>query len=535
MTARLFDTYVMVDWSAASSPTVGRDSIWIGMSNDGATTVENIATRHAAIDRLREICADTLAAARRILIGFDFPFGYPTGVAKTLTGDPQALSLWSWLAKKIEDAPDNANNRYAIADEINRLFYNGTGPFWGRPENWPYLDIPTKASARTGVGHPPERRLADKTAKGAKTVWQLAYAGSVGSQVLLGIPSVHRLRYDSALIDHARIWPFETGLTTPSAPIVFAEIYPSLIPPDPSEEIKDAGQVRAVADWLAGLDRDEALAPLFAGPPDATAAERRHIATEEAWILGLESPAVRAVTPTRTLSSAPVPALSQGEDRRSAGRAYPNPLRYERDPAEIYRKSFAIVRAEAKLDHLPEDLHPIAIRLIHACGMPDIANRLAWSPDIATNARRVLARGAPVLCDCEAVAAMIIRDRLPAENPVLCTLNDHRTPDRAKEIGNTRSAAAVEFWADDLEEAVVAIGNAPTALFHLLELLDQGGHRPAAILGFPVGFVGAAESKAELAANPRGVPFLTLRGRRGGSAMAAAAVNALAAGLETPL
>lgn len=205
-------------------------------------------------------------------------------------------------------------------------------------------------------------------------------------------------------------------------------------------------------------------------------------------------------------------------------------LRYERDPAEIYRQSFATVRAEARLDHLPADLHDTAVRLVHACGMPEITARLAWSADVAGSAKQALAAGAPVLCDCEAVAAMVIRKSLPAENDVVCTLNDTSVPDRASAIGNTRSAAAVELWTDQLEGAVVSIGNAPTALFHLLELLDQGAPRPAAILGFPVGFVGAAESKAELVSNPRGTPYLTLRGRRGGSAMAAAAVNALATG-----
>jgi len=209
-------------------------------------------------------------------------------------------------------------------------------------------------------------------------------------------------------------------------------------------------------------------------------------------------------------------------------------LKYERDPAEIYRQSFATVRQEARLDHIPDNLHPAAIRLIHACGMPDITARLAWSDDVVDEAQRVLSAGGPILCDCEAVAAMIVRQHLPAGNKVLCTLRQEGVPTRAKEIGNTRSAAAVELWYEHLEGAVVAIGNAPTALFHLLELVDQGWPRPAAVLGFPVGFVGAAESKAELATNPRGVPFLTLRGRRGGSAMAAAAVNALVAGLTTP-
>ncbi|MEM7177574.1 MAG: precorrin-8X methylmutase [Pseudomonadota bacterium] len=208
-------------------------------------------------------------------------------------------------------------------------------------------------------------------------------------------------------------------------------------------------------------------------------------------------------------------------------------LRYERNPAAIYRQSFAIVREEAELDHLPDDLTEVAIRLVHACGMPEITARLAWSDDVVASGRAALAAGAPVLCDCEAVASMVIRGRLQRGNPVICTLNDPGVRERAGDTGTTRSAAAVELWQAHLAGAVVAIGNAPTALFRLLELLDEGAPPPAAILGFPVGFVGAAESKAELAARPR-APFLTLRGRRGGSALGAAAVNALAAGLGTP-
>ena len=212
----------------------------------------------------------------------------------------------------------------------------------------------------------------------------------------------------------------------------------------------------------------------------------------------------------------------------------PGGLRYERDPHEIYRQSFATVRAEARLDHLPADLQDVAIRLVHSCGMTDVPNRLAWSDGVAASARAALASGAPILCDCEMVASGIVRTRLTAKNPVICTLNDPATPLLAQTLGNTRSAAAVEQWRDHIDNSIAVIGNAPTALFHLLELLDNNWPKPAAIVGFPVGFVGAAESKAELAANPRGVPFLTLRGRRGGSAMASAVVNALAAGLEAP-
>ena len=204
---------------------------------------------------------------------------------------------------------------------------------------------------------------------------------------------------------------------------------------------------------------------------------------------------------------------------------------YEKDPSAIYAQSFATVRDEARLERFAPAMQPLITRLIHACGMIEVADRLAFSQGAADAGRAALAAGAPVLCDCEMVGAGIIRRYLPADNEVIVTLNDPAVPALAQQVGNTRSAAAVELWRDRIEGAVVAIGNAPTALFHLLELLDAGWPKPAIILGFPVGFVGAAESKAELAANPRGCNYVALRGRRGGSAMASAAVNALAAGL----
>lgn len=204
---------------------------------------------------------------------------------------------------------------------------------------------------------------------------------------------------------------------------------------------------------------------------------------------------------------------------------------YETNPKSIYAQSFATVRAEARLDRFSPAMQPLITRLIHACGMIEIADRLAFSSQAAQAGHNALKSGAPVLCDCEMVGAGIIRRYLPADNDVIVTLNDPSVPDRAAQIGNTRSAAAVELWKDHIAGAVVAVGNAPTALFHLLELLDAGWPKPAVILGFPVGFIGAAESKAELSANPRGCDFVALRGRRGGSAMASAAVNALAAGL----
>jgi precorrin-8X/cobalt-precorrin-8 methylmutase len=203
-------------------------------------------------------------------------------------------------------------------------------------------------------------------------------------------------------------------------------------------------------------------------------------------------------------------------------------LDYIRDGQAIYRASFATIRAETNLAAIPADLEKLAVRVIHACGMTDVIDDLVFSPDAGTAGRAALLQGAPLLCDARMVAEGITRARLPADNRVICTLNDPSVPERAKAMGNTRSAAALELWQPHLEGSIVVIGNAPTALFHLLDMLDAGAPKPALILGFPVGFIGAAESKAMLAANSRGVPFVALRGRRGGSAMAAAAVNALA-------
>jgi precorrin-8X/cobalt-precorrin-8 methylmutase len=204
---------------------------------------------------------------------------------------------------------------------------------------------------------------------------------------------------------------------------------------------------------------------------------------------------------------------------------------YIRDGAEIYRNSFAIIRAEADLSRFKEMEEKVAVRIIHACGMTDIASDIEMSPTFAAIARAALLRGAPILCDAKMVAQGITRNRLPKANSVICTLDDPAVARLATEIGNTRSATALELWRPHLEGAVVAIGNAPTSLFRLLEMLDESGPVPAAIIGVPVGFVGAAESKEALRMQAR-VPFLVVRGRRGGSAMAVAAINALASERE---
>ncbi len=201
---------------------------------------------------------------------------------------------------------------------------------------------------------------------------------------------------------------------------------------------------------------------------------------------------------------------------------------YLRDGTAIYERSFAIIRAEADLSRFSAEEADVAVRMIHACGQVDVAQHIVFGGDLVAAARAALGAGAPVLCDSEMVAQGITRARLPSRNEVICTLNDPRTATLAEKNGTTRSAAALDLWLDRLGGVVVAIGNAPTALFRLLELIEAGAPKPAAILGIPVGFVGAAESKEALAQDPRGVPFLIVRGRIGGSAMTAAAVNAIA-------
>jgi precorrin-8X/cobalt-precorrin-8 methylmutase len=201
---------------------------------------------------------------------------------------------------------------------------------------------------------------------------------------------------------------------------------------------------------------------------------------------------------------------------------------YLRDGAAIYERSFAIIRAETDLSRFSADEAEIAVRMIHACGVVEAARNIVFGANFVAAARSALAAGAPILCDAEMVAHGVTRARLPANNDVICALRDPRVPALAEKLGTTRSAAALDLWSDRLAGAVVAIGNAPTALFRLLDLIEAGAPKPAAILGIPVGFVGAAEAKEALAACSRDLPFLTVRGRMGGSAMTAAAVNALA-------
>jgi precorrin-8X/cobalt-precorrin-8 methylmutase len=521
MTAPIFDAYVMVDWSAASTPRTGADSIWIHLrEGEGGEVRErywNPPTRTGAMALLGDILSDLVARDRVVLVGFDFAFGYPAGFAAHLhRRHADWRAVWRELANRIEDDANNANNRFRIAAELNERISGEGFPFWSCPEAAVGPTLATTKLRKSDEASLAAFRLTERAGAGPKSVWQLFGAGSVGSQTLLGIAHLERLRRHPWLEDRVRVWPFETGLLTMERPttdgwrVLLAEVYPSMLPDQPDEGgVKDQRQVRRLARHFARLDRQGRLGPLFAGPAGATAEERARIEQEEGWILGIGAP----------LACEPKLVPDGGYD-------------YVREPEEIYRRSFATIRAEADVSCLPADLETVAVRLIHAAGDPAIVADLRCSEAAVAAGRAALARGASILVDTEMVAAGIIRRLLPAENPVVCTLAAPGVPERAKQRATTRSAAAVDEWGPALGNAVVAIGNAPTALFRLLELIDAGAPRPAVILGFPVGFVGAAESKEALIAHPAGVPYITLRGRRGGSAFAAAAVNALAGMVE---
>ena len=502
----LFDFYVVVDWSAAATPKLGADSIWVAALRRRSREVEtalleNLATRRDAAAVLRGCFIGALARGERVLAGFDFPFAYPAGLAKRLRlGGAPWRAIWDELARLLVDGPDNANNRFAVAAELNRRLTGEAYPFWGCPAGAAGRFLQSKHHRRHSTDGFPEHRLVDRRMRGPQPGWKLAGTGSAGGQALAGIPVLRALRDDPALREQIRVWPFETGLAAPKgqrhAHVVMAEIYPSLVPaPRAAGEVKDSAQVRHVAAHFATLDARGALAALLAGDPSLSKAERRLVEREEGWVLGVAGDVVRRA---------------------------PTKLRYLKDPAAIYRRSFALIRRQVNLKSIPRGLHPLALRLVHANGEPESLKDLRWSEDAVERARAAFASEAPVFVDSEMVAAGIRR-----RDRVRCVLNDRRVPRLARELGTTRSAAAVELWRRNLKGAVVAIGNAPTALFHLLEVIAGGAPGPAIILGFPVGFVGAAESKQALADNRLGLAYVTMLGRRGGSALAAAAVNAL--------
>jgi precorrin-8X/cobalt-precorrin-8 methylmutase len=430
-----------------------------------------------------------------------------------MTGIRSWRALWWQLADLVEDGEDNRSNRFEVAAQLNLQLADAGHHYWGHPPGREYIGLAATRPA-SSYAEIAERRIAEDWSKGPQPVWKLTGAGSVGSQSMLGIARLERLRRDPRLAEHIAIWPFETGFEVDlSRQITMVEIYPSLIDPRPGVTPRDRAQVEGCVVRFAELDAAGMLVDILASPPGLSDRDREHILAEEGWIAGVGREGIlRAPLPDAPPVTVP---------------ARPQP-RYLSDPDSIYAQSFATIRAEADLSPFPAALRPVAIRMIHACGMVDLAADIVGDSAVVTAIRKAIPAHMPILCDCAMVAAGIASRNL-AGNDIIMTLDDPAVPEISRALGTTRSAAAVELWREHLAGAVVVIGNAPTALFHLLNLIAAGAPRPAAIIATPVGFVGAAESKAQLIAEAP-APFITVTGRRGGSAIASAAFNAIAGG-----
>jgi hypothetical protein len=323
----MFDTFVMVDWSAATVPRTGRDSVWIYWHAPDRERLENPPTRHAAKALLGDWLAAALAREERVLLGFDFPFGYPSGFAARLgLSGPPWRAVWDEIARLLWDDEHNANNRFDVAEGLNRRVSGGLFPFWGCPLASARAYLGPKHHRRHERDGLAERRLVDLHIPSAQPCWKLLGAGSVGGQALTGIPVVRAVRDDPRWSDSTRIWPFETGLRSPAdGTVVIAEVYPSLWAVSPADgEPKDATQVRSVARFFAERDRIGELAPLFAGDPGLTPEERHRVETEEAWTLGVTAANQRPI-PVPAVPVAPHPIMLK--QRRKL-----EPLRYDRLP-----------------------------------------------------------------------------------------------------------------------------------------------------------------------------------------------------------
>lgn len=488
-------------------PKAGKDSIWIGLS-DGTELkwLRNTPTRMQAMGLVRDVIADTLSSGLRLFAGFDFAFGYPAGVSRKIGGAPGWEAVWQAMSDLIVDDENNASNSFEAAGQLNENVFSELpdGPFWGHPHQhagrYPGL-LPNKP--RHGFGSTPEYRKVERVHKGAKSLWQMAGAGVVGAQTMTGISHLQKLRNDPQFARKISVWPFETHFADDlSRPVIIGEIYPSIFDVKPvQDEVKDATQVRVVLEEFSKADAEGRFQTCLACPPDLDKPTRRLVEEEEGWI-------VQAPTP-------PTPVID-----------------YVRDPEEIYRRSFEAIKSEVNLARFSNGMEDVAVRLIHACGMTDIVGDLSFSKDAVEIGRSALDAGAAIVCDVEMVRQGIIRKNLDNGNELLCAVGDDRVRALAHETGQTRSSAAIDYLTKRLNGSVVVIGNAPTALFRLLELMDAGVDKPALIIGMPVGFVGAVESKEALIENSRGVPYIAVRGRRGGSAMASATLNAIAAGLK---
>lgn len=467
----LFDRYIAVDWSAANERRTGKDSIWVAERGpDGTRPSLNPATRAEATALVIARIGAARAAGERVMVGFDFVFGYPRGAARAIAGKAGWQAMWAAIDEAVIDSGENRSNRFEVASAFNRTLE--LAHFWGHPPHHRYADLAPTRPAH-GYLHIGEHRLAESYAQGPQPVWKLSGVGSVGSQTLLGIP---RLKQIVAACPEAKIWPFETAFETRLAPVTLVEIYPSMFALTGSVAPRDREQVEVSVARFAALDAAGLLGEFLSAPGVLLAAQQRDVLEEEGWIAGVGH---------EQLLRSPLDV---------------------RDGSADHAQSRAIIAREADLSRFAGRLREVVIRMIDACGMVDIAADIRVGGDPVGAAAGALARGAKVLCDTEAVRAAIRTGSFGGSDPV---------------VGFNAGAGP------DLAGAVVVIGEAPAALTRVLEQLAAGA-RPAAIIATPVGFVGATESKLALTRGTGGVPYITMLGRRGGPGIAAAAFDAIA-------
>lgn len=395
---RLFDSYLMVDWSGASVPRLGKDSIWTCLLADGAPVLVNHPTRAAATEAIAVLLEAERRAGRRVLAGFDFALGYSAGVARSL-GGRDWRDVWQYLAAAIVDEPDNRNNRIAVAAALNRTLSGEAFPFWGCPDRAACDTLVPRGRRPHGPGDVAERRLIDRRVPSAQSPFKLFGVGSVGSQTLLGIPRLEQLRRRLG----ACVWPFDCGLQAPDAPIVLAEVYPSLVLPDRLPGLpKDAGQVSAIARHFRDADRDGRLEAWFAGDPTLEAAEREIVLREESWVLGVTG----LVRPPRAL------ALGIGASSDADGEALIALVEDTLAAAGLERAEIAVI---ASIDSKADE--PAVQALAAHLGLPTRffpAARLAEEEARLTSPSEAVRRriGVPGVAEAAALAAAGPQGRL---------------------------------------------------------------------------------------------------------------------------
>lgn len=522
----IFDSYIVIDWSAAATPKIGADSIWLGIKTPSQPlTLYNPATRHQAMAIIKSHAQQAIATNTRLLIAIDIGLSYPIGFDRLMPPEysknsPPWRILWDYFADNITDDEHNHNNRHDVLNNLNKIIaeHTGQGIFWGNNNKHHYTHFPNKKIRRDDIA---EYRFCETQCKKQgksrpQSQFQCSGIGAVGGQSALGLYHLAQLQRDPEITDHIAIYPYENITHLGGARqknITLSETYLSLFHnnnfhANSTHDIKDARQCEDFLTHITALDQQGGLLPMMLAPlhfdtlhvaPPA----QHQILHHEGWILGLD------------------PQHRQSPTHQQ---------HYIHTPQAIYDRSFNIINT-----HIGNDdklAHIIKQRMIHAIGDASIADDIIIDGDIIGTFQHLYDKDLKIFCDCQMLTHAIIKSTLPPHHRLICNIDDARTAHIAQQQNITKSMAQVELWRDadpknSLKDSIVVIGNAPTALFTLLEMIKQSPqHTPKAIIALPVGFVGAAEAKYALTLQSP-CPYITLLGARGGSAVAGAALNAI--------